>query len=113
VASEEELRELILGQLEWPEKLLTVHKGWFQKTMPEAAKQIEKISILRLDGDLYDSYKVSLHHLYPRVVQGGFVIIDDWCFEGCRSAVREFFEEQNVHPFVWTGDVTTRCFVKP
>lgn len=81
--------------------------------MPLAEKLIEKVSILRLDGDLYDSYKVALRHLYPKVVQGGFVIIDDWCFEGCRSAVKEYFDQQDIHPYLWAMDVTTRCFIKP
>ena len=67
-------------------------KGWFQNTLPEYSKLIEKIAILRLDGDLHESTLVSLEYLYPKVVKGGIVIIDDYALEGCRVAVSQYFE---------------------
>jgi len=67
-------------------------KGWFQNTLPNYEKQIDKISILRLDGDLHESTLVCLQHLYPKVVKNGIVIIDDYALEGCRIAVKQYFE---------------------
>lgn len=67
--------------------------GWFENTV----KQFDwlnpnAISILRLDGDLYNSTWVCLQHLFPKVIQGGCVIIDDWTLQGCQAACKEYFE---------------------
>ncbi len=71
---------------------LIYHKGWFQDTLPIA--DTPEIAVLRLDGDWYASTRVSLKHLYDRVVPGGFVIIDDYgCYDGCRKAVDEFLAD--------------------
>lgn len=52
----------------------------------------ERISILRLDTDWYESTKLELEVLYPRLVKGGVLIIDDYGhWEGSREAVDEFF----------------------
>lgn len=69
------------------------HEGWFQDTVPAAAQSIESLAVLRVDGDWYESTKVCLDGLYDRVVDGGFVIVDDYgTFAGCRQAVDEFLE---------------------
>jgi O-methyltransferase len=68
---------------------LIFHEGWFQSTIPLARCYIENIALLRLDGDLYESTKVCMEHLYPLVSPGGYVIIDDWALAGCRKAVCE------------------------
>lgn len=69
-------------------------KGWFQDTLPEWASRIEAISLLRLDGDLYESTLVCLRYLYDKVSEGGIVIIDDFALPGCRKAIYDFFEEK-------------------
>lgn len=63
--------------------------GWFQDTMP--VNDIDKIALLRLDGDLYESTKVCLERLYPKVQRGGFVIIDDYALKGCNQATKEYW----------------------
>lgn len=64
-------------------------KGWFKDTL--AAAPIERISILRLDGDLYESTMDALVPLYPKVSPGGYVIVDDYySWPGCRRAVDEY-----------------------
>lgn len=64
-------------------------EGWFSDTLPDAP--IEKIAILRLDGDLYESTMDVLTALYERVQPGGYVIVDDYGdWEPCRRAVDEF-----------------------
>ena len=64
-------------------------KGWFQDTCP---KWMGSISVLRLDGDLYDSTFVPLKYLYGQLNDGGILIIDDWQLDGCRKAFENFFD---------------------
>jgi hypothetical protein len=73
-------------------------KGWFEETLPLFADEMERgeperISILRLDADLYNSTYVCLKYLYPKVIKGGLVIIDDWALPGCRDAVNDYFAD--------------------
>jgi len=71
-----------------------VLKGWFADTLPKA--NIDRISLLRADGDLYSSTRDILDNLYDRVAPGGFVIIDDFgIVPSCAKAVRDFFEERS------------------
>ena len=64
-------------------------KGWFCDTLP--GSPIERISLLRLDGDLYESTMDALRSLYPRVSRGGFVVVDDYHnWVACRKAVDEY-----------------------
>ncbi len=63
--------------------------GWFSETLPGAP--IEKLALMRLDGDMYSSTIEALSALYPRLSDGGFCIIDDFgAVEGCRRAVEDF-----------------------
>lgn len=64
-------------------------EGWFEETLPEF--ECPPISILRLDGDLYNSTYVCLKYLYHKVIKGGIVIIDDYALSGCRRAVYDYF----------------------
>lgn len=66
------------------EKRFHLIEGWFQDTIPQ--NTIEKIALLRLDGDLYESTSVPLKHLLPKVSIGGIVIIDDWNLIGPQKA---------------------------
>lgn len=63
-------------------------KGWFKDTMLSAS--IEKISILRLDGDMYESTIQVLENLYHKLSLGGYCIIDDYYHRGCQLAVQDF-----------------------
>lgn len=68
-------------------------KGWFQDSLVTKTEEIQKnggISLLRLDGDLYESTKVCMEKLFPLVNDGGVLIIDDWALSGCRKAVEEY-----------------------
>jgi O-methyltransferase len=72
-------------------------QGWFEETLPELLSQKDlQISILRLDGDLYNSTYVCLKHLYPKVIKGGLVIVDDWKLPGCQEAVQDYFWDQEL-----------------
>jgi O-methyltransferase len=63
-------------------------KGWFKDTLPIAP--IERLALLRLDGDMYESTKQALKALYPKLSPGGFVIVDDWHLKACVAAVQDF-----------------------
>lgn len=69
-------------------------KGWFQDTLPTAP--IERIALLRFDGDMYGSTMDCLRNLYPKVSKGGFIIIDDYGLPGCRAAIDDFRAESDM-----------------
>lgn len=72
-------------------------KGWFKDTLPDAP--ITTISIMRLDGDYYESTVDSLNSLYNKLSVGGYAIIDDygedsWTY--CRKAVDDFRRDRGI-----------------
>lgn len=76
---------------------VVIHRGWFQETIPAAEPSIGRLSILRIDGDWYESTKVCLEGLFDKVADGGFVLIDDYNeFSGCRQALDEFLADRGV-----------------
>ncbi len=80
---------------------LKLVEGWFQDTVPH--NTIDKIALLRLDGDLYESTKVCMQYLFPKLVKGGILIIDDWGLKGCRNAVLEFIDQSKMIEFEYTA----------
>ena len=72
-------------------------KGWFKDTLPRAP--VEKIALLRLDGDLYESTMQGLVSLYDKVSENGYIIIDDYhCVPQCAQAVEDFCAKRNISP---------------
>jgi O-methyltransferase/8-demethyl-8-(2,3-dimethoxy-alpha-L-rhamnosyl)tetracenomycin-C 4'-O-methyltransferase len=69
-------------------------KGWFKDTLPNAA--IERLAVLRLDGDMYESTMDALTALYHKVSECGFVIIDDYNLPPCREAVTDFRASRHI-----------------
>jgi O-methyltransferase len=69
-------------------------KGFFSETLPTAP--IEKLSILRLDGDMYESTMDGLVNLYPKLSVGGYIIIDDWGLQACKDAINDYRAEHNI-----------------
>lgn len=84
-------------------------KGWFKDTLPTAP--VERLALMRLDGDYYESTMDALVHLYDKLSIGGFVIIDDYgedSWTNCRQAVDSFREERAIRdPLV---AVDSRCY---
>ena len=71
--------------------------GWFQDTLPEAP--VEHIAVLRLDGDYYQSTMDILNNLYPRLMSGGYVIVDDWGLDqicGEKQAVIDYRDAHGI-----------------
>lgn len=70
-------------------------KGWFKDTLPTAP--IEKLAIVRLDGDMYESTMDGLVNLYHKLSIGGFIIIDDYgVIPACKKAVHDFREKHGI-----------------
>lgn len=78
-------------------------RGWFADTLPRAP--IERLAILRLDGDLYSSTMDTLQALYDKVSPGGFIIVDDYhSWRSCRRAVTDFLASRSLQPEIRTID---------
>lgn len=81
------------------------------ETIPENIP--DEIALLRLDTDWYKSTLHELEHLYPKLVPGGILIIDDygWC-KGARQATDEYFEKQKFKPLLQRVSTSIRVGVK-
>jgi hypothetical protein len=87
-------------------------KGLFQDTLPRA--EVEKIAVLHIDGDWYESVKVCLENLYDKTVSGGVIQIDDYGFwKGACKAVEEFLAGRSIHVELKRLDYSGRQFIKP
>ncbi len=96
----------------YPMERVKFIKGRVEDTIP--GNLPERISLLRLDTDFYASTKHELEHLYPRLVSGGILIIDDYgAFAGAKQAVDEYFAAQKIEAFLNRIDSTGRLLVKP
>lgn len=94
VASLDEVKANVLS-LGYPGDLIHFVKGKVEDTIPQIAP--EKIALLRLDTDWYESTRHELNHLFSKLVSGGILIIDDYgAWQGARKATDEFFAGANV-----------------
>lgn len=108
-ASIDDVRQNVLST-GYPADRVHFIKGDVLGTIPQA--DMGEIALLRLDTDWYESTKHELDHLYPKLVEGGILIIDDYGhWQGCKKAVDEYFGPAG--PFMSTIDSTGRLIVKP
>jgi len=85
--------------------------GKVEETLLEYKPQ--RIALLRLDTDWYESTKIELDMLYPLISQGGVLIIDDYGhFEGARKAVNDYFKKTKQAPLLNRIDYTGRLIIK-
>ena len=92
---------------------LTVNmiKGDIVETLKDNSNLPSSISVLRLDTDWYESTKVELEKLYPKLSSGGVLLIDDYGhFKGCRKAVDEYFKDDL--PYLHYVDYSCRVIIK-
>jgi O-methyltransferase len=70
--------------------------GWFKDTLPTAP--IEQLSVMRLDGDLYESTWQAIEALYPRLSPGGFCIVDDYgtLVDQCQRAIHDYRDAHGI-----------------
>ena len=91
----------------YPEELVNFVPGKVEDTLPQTKP--DKIALLRLDTDWYESTRCELEHLFPRMVDGAVLIVDDYGhWEGCRQAVDEYFEKHGVQILLNRIDYTGR-----
>jgi hypothetical protein len=76
--------------------------GWFKDTLPKLHDRTW--AVIRLDGDLYESTMDTLVNLYPRLVAGGFLIVDDYVIPACRKAVDDYREAHGITEPIVTID---------
>ena len=81
-------------------------KGFFQDTLKSLP--VERLSLMRLDGDLYESTIIALDNLYPKLSAGGFAIIDDYgAISACAKAVTDYRRQHGIEDEIkqidWSG----------
>lgn len=113
-AAPREDAERVLGLLHQRPEAVDLVQGWFEDSIPQVKERMGKIALLHLDGDLYQSTKTCLEELYPAVVPGGFVVIDDYGdWKGCRKAVDEYLSAHGIDVDLVEVDWTGVYFQKP
>jgi hypothetical protein len=93
--------------------MLHLIPGRVEKTLAAAAP--ERIALLRLDTDWYESTRQEMNVLFPRLARGGVLIIDDYGhWEGARRAVDEYVNSHQLklllHPIDYTGRIAVKAF---
>jgi O-methyltransferase len=80
-------------------------QGWFSETLPPAP--IDRLAVLRVDGDMYGSTMDVLVNMYPKLAPGGFCVIDDYALPACRRATDDFRRMNEIASGLteidWTG----------
>lgn len=69
-------------------------QGWFRDTLPSAP--IDKLAVIRLDGDMYESTIDALTALYPKLSRGGYLIVDDYALPACKQAVDDYRKAKEI-----------------
>ena len=96
----------------YPSELLRFVPGRVEDTIPQHAPQ--SISLLRLDTDWYESTRHEFEHLYPRLVPGGVLIVDDYGYwQGARRATDEYLASLRNPPLLCRIDTCGCIAVKP
>jgi hypothetical protein len=110
LASLDEVREN-MQSTGYPGDKLAYIKGAVEETVPVNIP--DRLGLLRLDTDWYESTRVALVHLYPRLVPGGVLILDDYGhYQGQRQAVDEYFAAKRHRPLLHRIDYSCRVAVK-
>jgi O-methyltransferase len=111
IAPLDDVRENVLG-LGYPEERIHFVRGAVEETLPREAPA--EVALLRLDTDWYSSTKRELTHLYPRLAQGGVLMIDDYAYwRGQRQAVDEYVNENELALLLVRIDQGARVAIKP
>jgi O-methyltransferase len=95
IVSEEEVRQNFLAYDLLDDQVVFL-KGWFRDTLPQAP--IDRLAILRLDGDMYESTMDALRSLYPKLSPGGYCIVDDGNVPNCRQAITDYLRAHSLAP---------------
>lgn len=109
--NETSVRSLLLSTGYPPDRIHFV-RGPVEQTIPGTVP--DELALLRLDTDWYESTRHELRYLFPRLTDGGVLIIDDYGhWKGARRAVDEYFGSE--HPQLlfsridYTGRIAVKC----
>jgi hypothetical protein len=106
----DDVRKAVLG-VGYDEKRVFFVKGKVEETLPAYAPQ--QIALLRLDTDWYESTNHELVHLFPRLVRGGVLIIDDYGhWQGARKATDDYLQSNGICMLLSRIDFSARIGVK-
>jgi len=112
LATESEVRSNFAERSLLSDRVVFV-KGPVEETLKIEQNIPERISLLRLDTDWYESTVLELRELYPRLSSRGCLIIDDYGYwSGSRKATDEYFASIGEAPFLHVTDDTRRITVK-
>lgn len=92
-ANEDFVKNEVLGEFDF----INIYKGW----VPEKFYILKnkKFSFVHIDVDLYEPTIESLKFFYPRLIDGGVIVCDDYnskVFDGAKRACDEFFGDKEV-----------------
>jgi hypothetical protein len=97
----------------YPQQRMHFVKGKVEETLMASAPPGD-IALLRLDTDWYASTKAELDHLYPKLVQGGILVVDDYFrWQGARKAMDEYLQQHEISMFLVRMDDSSVIGVKP
>jgi O-methyltransferase len=98
VSSPDDVKK-IFQTLNIPETYYTIREGWFQQTFQEPLPG--KVAFLHCDADWYESVSLVLNTFYPKIPEGGCILLDDFGYwEGCREAFYDFCGKTGEKPLV-------------
>ncbi len=101
----------VIAESPFPREQFEFVPGPVEQTLRRIAP--EKIALLRLDTDYYESTRVELSELYPRLAAGGVLVVDDYgCFRGARRATDEFIAQQQPNLLLLRVNFSVRSGVK-
>lgn len=110
VSALDEVKEVI-DRTGYPQERCHYIVGKVEDTLP--SRHPEKISLLRLDTDWYESTRIEMETLFPRLQPGGVLIIDDYGhWQGCRKAIDEYISNNSINLFLNRIDYTGRLGIK-
>jgi hypothetical protein len=100
----------------WVLSSTTLVKGFFNESLSKYDG--EKIALLHIDVDLYDSYMTVLETLYDKVQRGGIIAVDEYMetfdhlnFPGAKKAIDEFFKSRNIEVKISRDDASGKYFI--
>lgn len=105
--------EANLASCDYDFDLFEVVPGYVENTLTTEGNLPKTVSFLRLDTDYYESTKVELEILYPRLQNGGLCTIDDYgLFDGARKATDEYLSQLTSVPMPFRVNYSVRVFMK-
>jgi len=100
-----------LASIGFPKERINFVKGDVIETLKTSVP--DKIAVLRLDTDWYESTRAELEVLFPRLVTGGVILIDDYgAWKGCKKAVDEYMSAHKIPLMLHRTDYTGRSAIK-